>query len=109
MSTEQEAIEQEREFSLWGIDTKLRKNFLVFGFSGLVCVVGYMKWDADKKEADHRIETQRLQQQIIDCVTETAKTINEMRVEQIRIINEQAARDRDARERLEKLAKKIRR
>lgn len=109
MATEQEVQEQEREFNLWGIDAKLRKNFFIFSLSGLVIVVGYMKFDTDRLDAEHRIEVARLQKQIVDCVTETAKTINEMRVEQIRIINEQAARDRDARERLEKLAKQIRR
>jgi hypothetical protein len=109
MATEQEAQEQEREFNLWGIDTRLRRNFFVFSISGLVVVIGYLKIDIDRRDERHRTEVERLQKQVIDCVTETAKTINEMRVEQIKIINEQAARDREARERIEKLAKKIRR
>lgn len=109
MATEQEVQEQEREFNLWGIDAKLRKNFFIFSLSGLVVVIGYLKFDTDRHDAEHEIEVARLQKQIVDCVTETSRTINEMRVEQIRIINEYAARDRDARERLEKLAKQIRR
>lgn len=109
MATEQEAQEQEREFNLWGIDTRLRKNFFIFSLSGLVLVVGYMKIDIDRHDAQHREEVARLQQQLIDCVETTSRKINEMRVEQINIINEQAAMDRDARERLEKLAKQIRR
>jgi hypothetical protein len=109
MATEEEAKEQEREFGLWGINKELRRGFIVFFISILIVVIGYMKVDIDRHDERHRIEVERLQKQVIDCVTETAKTINEMRVEQIKIINEQAARDREARERLEKLAKKIRR
>lgn len=109
MATEQEVQEQEREFNLWGIDAKLRKNFFIFSLSGLVVVIGYLKFDTDRREAEHKQEVAILQKQVLDCVTETSKKINEMWVKQNEIINEQAARDRDARERLEKLAKQIRR
>lgn len=98
---EEEIVTQDKQLSIWGISTQLRKNLVIGGYvllMAIIYVLGVVIKDKDK-------EAKAINQELVNCNKEISATIDTLRKEQIQMLNEfrkenaQIERDLDAAER----------
>lgn len=98
---QEEVINQDQQLNIWGISTQLRKNLVIGGYILLMSIISIL-WIALKSQEK---ETRVINQELVNCNKEISATIDTLRKEQIKMLNEfrkenaQIERDLDAAER----------